>query len=190
MTAAGTIAGNSVLNAHTDGQIVELELGGRVPTVRPSRPGRVQPHDPAPPRRGATCGSDRRSPPTPSRCGSSLRTSRCHKVTGWPLRRRAFRELRSVQEYVGSTQPVLMDWAVGLAFPCQQPMLHTEGVTEVPRFRITPPTTPPKSRTPTPGEDGRNGGLLGISDLVPAGPRDGDLNVSRLGTGLGDRCEN
>jgi len=47
-------------------------------------------------------------------------------------------ELRSLQEYIGSTQPVLMDWAVGLAFPCQQPMLHVNGVTEVPRFRITP----------------------------------------------------
>ena len=45
------------------------------------------------------------------------------------------------------TQPVLMDWAVGLAFPCQQPMLHASGVTEVPKFRITP-TTPPRHQTP------------------------------------------
>ena len=47
-------------------------------------------------------------------------------------------ELRSLQEYIGSKQPVLMDWAVGLAFPCQQPMLHVYGVTEIPKFRITP----------------------------------------------------
>jgi arabinosyltransferase B len=74
-------------------------------------------------------------------------------------------ELRSLQEYVGSQQPVLMDWAVGLAFPCQQPMLHANGVTEVPKFRITPDYTAKKQDTDT-WQDGRNGGLLGISDLL------------------------
>ena len=74
-------------------------------------------------------------------------------------------ELRSLQEYVGSQQPVLMDWAVGLAFPCQQPMLHANGVTEVPKFRITPDYTAKKQDTDT-WEDGLNGGLLGISDLL------------------------
>jgi arabinosyltransferase B len=74
-------------------------------------------------------------------------------------------ELRSVQEYVGSEQPVLMDWAVGLAFPCQQPMLHANGVTEVPNFRITPDYTAKKQDTDT-WEDGLNGGLLGISDVL------------------------
>jgi len=73
--------------------------------------------------------------------------------------------LLSVQDYVGSTQPVLMDWAVGLAFPCQQPMLHSNGVTQVPKFRITPDYTAKKQDTDT-WEDGRNGGLLGISDVM------------------------
>ena len=58
-----------------------------------------------------------------------------------------------------------MDWAVGLAFPCQQPMLHADGVTEVPRYRITPDYTAKKQDTDT-WQDGRNGGLLGISDLL------------------------
>jgi arabinosyltransferase B len=74
-------------------------------------------------------------------------------------------ELRSLQEYVGSTQPVLMDWAVGLAFPCLHPMLHNHGVTEVPTFRITPDYTAKLHDTDT-WEDGRNGGLLGITDLL------------------------
>lgn len=74
-------------------------------------------------------------------------------------------ELRSLQEYVGSTQPVLMDWAVGLAFPCQQPMLHVNGVTEIPKFRITPDYTAKKQDTDT-WQDGVNGGLLGITDLL------------------------
>jgi arabinosyltransferase B len=74
-------------------------------------------------------------------------------------------ELRSVQEYVGSTQPVLLDWAVGLAFPCQQPMLHSNGVTDIPKFRITPDYMAKKMDTDT-WEDGVNGGLLGITDLL------------------------
>ena len=74
-------------------------------------------------------------------------------------------ELRSLQEYVGSTQPVLLDWAVGLAFPCQQPMLHVYGVTEIPKFRITPDYNAKKQDTDT-WQDGVNGGLLGITDLL------------------------
>lgn len=70
-----------------------------------------------------------------------------------------------MQEYVGSTQPVLLDWAVGLAFPCQQPMLHVNGVTEIPKFRITPDYNAKKQDTDT-WEDGVNGGLLGITDLL------------------------
>ncbi|WP_369293650.1 arabinosyltransferase C-terminal domain-containing protein, partial [Klebsiella pneumoniae] len=30
--------------------------------------------------------------------------------------------MRTLQDVVGSTDPVLMDWAVGLAFPCQRPV--------------------------------------------------------------------
>ena len=74
-------------------------------------------------------------------------------------------ELRSVQEYVGSDEPVLMDWAVGLAFPCQQPMLHANGVTDIPRFRITPDYNAKRKDTDT-WQDGLNGGLLGITDLL------------------------
>ena len=93
-------------------------------------------------------------------------------------------ELRSVQEYVGATAPVLMDWAVGLAFPCQQPMLHANGVTEVPKFRITPDYTAKKQDTDT-WEDGRNGGLLGISDLLLRQHVMATYLSQRLGPGLG-----
>ncbi len=93
-------------------------------------------------------------------------------------------ELRSVQEYVGSTQPVLMDWAVGLAFPCQQPMLHADGVTEIPKFRITPDYSAKKLDTDT-WQDGVNGGLLGHQRSAAAGPRDVDVPVEGLGQGLG-----
>ena len=46
-------------------------------------------------------------------------------------------ELQSLNAVVG-TQPVLMDWLVPLAFPCQRPFQVIDGVAEMPTFRITP----------------------------------------------------
>ena len=52
-----------------------------------------------------------------------------------------------------------MDWAVGLRSPCQQPMLHANGVTGC-RSSGSPRTTCQKQDADT-WEDGLNGGLLG-----------------------------
>lgn len=74
-------------------------------------------------------------------------------------------ELRSLREFLGSTQPILLDWMVGLVFPCQHPMLHADGVTEVPRYRIRP-NYPGKLQNPDTWQEGQNGGLLGITDVL------------------------
>ncbi|WP_295650682.1 arabinosyltransferase domain-containing protein [uncultured Dietzia sp.] len=47
-------------------------------------------------------------------------------------------ELVTVQEMVGSSSPVLLDWAVSMQFPCQRPFSHFAGVAELPEFRILP----------------------------------------------------
>jgi arabinosyltransferase B len=44
-------------------------------------------------------------------------------------------------------------------------MRHANGVTEIPKYRITPDYNAKRKDTDT-WEDGRNGGLLGISDLL------------------------
>ena len=44
--------------------------------------------------------------------------------------------LRTLDEVVGRSDPVLIDWVVGLAFPCQRPFVHNGGVAETPRYRI------------------------------------------------------
>lgn len=166
VTAAGTIAGNSVLNAHTDGQTVELEFGRPGPGGVPVPAGRVAPYDLGPAPSWRNLRFPRSEIPADAVAVRIVAADKSLSQGDWvavtPPR---VPELRSVQEYVGSTQPVLMDWAVGLAFPCQQPMLHSDGVTEVPRFRITPDYTAKKQDTDT-WEDGRNGGLLGVSDLL------------------------
>jgi arabinosyltransferase C len=73
-------------------------------------------------------------------------------------------ELQSLQQVVGSTDPVLMDWLVGLAFPCQRPYGHRNGVTEVPRWRILPDRFGAEANSPV--MDYLGGGPLGISELL------------------------
>ena len=73
-------------------------------------------------------------------------------------------KLRTLQQVVGSADPVLLDWLVGLAFPCQRPFGHSNGVTEVPRWRILPDRFGADSNSPV--MDNIGGGPLGISELL------------------------
>ncbi|WP_036528478.1 arabinosyltransferase domain-containing protein [Nocardia sp. CNY236] len=72
--------------------------------------------------------------------------------------------LQTLGSLVGNSTPVLLDWLVGLQFPCQQPMRHRAGVAEVPEYRITPGfaatimTSNWQSHT--------SGGPLGYTDLL------------------------
>jgi arabinosyltransferase B len=166
ITAAGTITGISIFNGLTQGQPVELEYGHAGPSGAPVPSGRVVPYDlgPAPSWRNLRFPRDQI--PADATYVRVIAEDKSLTPGDWiavtPPR---VPELRSVQEFVGSRQPVLMDWAVGLAFPCQQPMLHADGVTEVPRFRITPDYDAKRKDTDT-WEDGINGGLLGITDVL------------------------
>ncbi|MGI9126266.1 MAG: arabinosyltransferase domain-containing protein [Mycobacterium sp.] len=73
-------------------------------------------------------------------------------------------KLRTLQEVVGSRDPVLLDWLVGLAFPCQRPFGHNDGVTEVPTWRILPDRFGADANSPV--MDNIGGGPLGISELL------------------------
>ncbi|WP_445162954.1 arabinosyltransferase domain-containing protein [Mycobacterium sp. Dal123C01] len=168
VTAAGTIAGNSVLHGHTSGQNVVLEYGRPGPDGDLVPAGTLLPYDlyGEQPKVWRNLRFARSQMPADSVAVRVVAEDLSLTPEDWiavtPPR---VPELRSLQEYVGSTQPVLMDWAVGLAFPCQQPMLHVNGVTEIPKFRITPDYNAKKQDTDT-WQDGVNGGLLGITDLL------------------------
>jgi arabinosyltransferase B len=168
VTAAGKIAGNSVLHGHTDGQTVVLEYGKPGPGGELIPSGRLVPYD----LYGEQFKAWRnlRFPRAKIPADASAVRVVAEDLSLTPEEWLAVTpprvpDLRSLQEYVGSSQPVLMDWAVGLAFPCQRPMLHANGVTEVPKFRITPDYNAKKMDTDT-WEDGTNGGLLGITDVL------------------------
>ncbi|BBX19735.1 arabinosyltransferase [Mycolicibacterium duvalii] len=72
--------------------------------------------------------------------------------------------LRTLQDVVGSTDPVLLDWLVGLAFPCQRPFDHRNGVIEVPKWRILPDRFGAEANSPV--MDYLGGGPLGITELL------------------------
>ncbi|MGB8403309.1 MAG: arabinosyltransferase domain-containing protein [Mycobacterium sp.] len=166
ITAAGTITGTSVLNGRTEGQTVALEYGHAGPGGAPVATGRVMPYDLGPAPSWRNLRYDRRQIPADATfvrvVGENLSLNLGDWIAVTPPR---VPELKTLQRYVGTTQPVLMDWAVGLAFPCQQPMLVANGVTDVPKFRITPDYTAKKQDTDT-WQDGINGGLLGITDVL------------------------
>ncbi len=73
-------------------------------------------------------------------------------------------ELRTLQDVVGSQDPVLLDWLVGLAFPCQRPFSHQNGVVEVPKWRILPDRFGAEANSPV--MDNLGGGPLGITELL------------------------
>jgi arabinosyltransferase B len=166
ITAAGTISGVSVFNGRTEAQKVELEYARPGPDGAPVAAGSLVPYDLGPIPSWRNLRFPRAQIPADAVAVRVVAEDRSLTPGDWiavtPPR---VPELRSVQEYIGSKQPVLMDWAVGLAFPCQQPMLHANGVTEIPKFRITPDYNAKRKDTDT-WEDGLNGGLLGITDLL------------------------
>ncbi|HVQ97226.1 MAG TPA: arabinosyltransferase domain-containing protein, partial [Mycobacterium sp.] len=168
VTAAGKIAGNSVLHGHTSGQTVVLEYGTPGPGGDVLPAGRLVPYDlyGEQPKVWRNLRFARSRMPADATAIRVVAEDLSLTPEEWiALTPPRVPELRSLQEYVGSTQPVLLDWAVGLAFPCQRPMLHADGVTEIPKFRITPDYNAKKQDTDT-WEDGVNGGLLGITDIL------------------------
>jgi len=73
-------------------------------------------------------------------------------------------QLESLQSAV-STAPALIDWPVGLEFPCQRPFAVHEGVAELPAVRITPPGGGLAVEADQ-WQDAFGGGPLGWLDLV------------------------
>ncbi|WP_328389883.1 arabinosyltransferase domain-containing protein [Nocardia sp. NBC_00416] len=72
--------------------------------------------------------------------------------------------LATLDSVVGHTDPVLLDWHVGLAFGCQRPFDHNHGVAEVPRWRILPDRV--GSDASNAWQDSIGGGPLGWTELL------------------------
>jgi len=166
VTAAGTITGNSVASGHANGQTLLLEYAKPGPDGQLVADGHLVPDDIGPQPAWRNLRFPRNAIPADATAVRIIAKDQSLNVGDWiavtPPR---VPELRSLQEFLGSTQPLLLDWMVGLVFPCQHPMLHANGVTEVPTFRVSP-DYPAKLQNPDTWQDGRNGGLLGITDVL------------------------
>lgn len=73
-------------------------------------------------------------------------------------------QTKTLQDVVGSTDPVLLDWAVGLQFPCQRPFDHRYGIAETPDYRILPDRGGAKDTNRWQSHEG--GGPLGWSHML------------------------
>jgi arabinosyltransferase C len=73
-------------------------------------------------------------------------------------------QLKTLQDVVGSHDPVFLDWLVGLAFPCQRPFGHQNGVDETPKWRILPDRFGADANSPV--MDNNGGGPLGVTELL------------------------
>ncbi len=70
---------------------------------------------------------------------------------------------RTLNEVVGTVDPVLLDWEVGFNFPCQRPFDHRLGIAEIPEYRILPDS--PGAVITTLWQDHFGGGPLGWIDM-------------------------
>ncbi|GAC70936.1 arabinosyltransferase domain-containing protein [Gordonia soli] len=73
--------------------------------------------------------------------------------------------LRTLNDVVGTTDPVFIDWLPGMVFPCQQPMKVRNGVLEVPDWRIMPDAEATRKNSQT-WMAGTAGGPLGITEAL------------------------
>ena len=72
--------------------------------------------------------------------------------------------LDSLNNVIGSEAPGLLDWAVGLQFPCQRTFDHYAGITEIPEYRISPDHG--GKSTLSPFMDWAGGGAMGTAEAV------------------------
>ncbi|WP_298443952.1 arabinosyltransferase domain-containing protein [Gordonia sp. (in: high G+C Gram-positive bacteria)] len=73
--------------------------------------------------------------------------------------------LRTLNDVVGRTVPVFIDWLPGLVFPCQRPMAVRDGVLELPQWRIMPDADATQKNSQS-WQAGKSGGPLGITDAL------------------------
>ncbi|MGM7648709.1 arabinosyltransferase domain-containing protein [Nocardia sp. JW2] len=73
-------------------------------------------------------------------------------------------KLTTLNTMVGEENPVLADWHVGLAFPCQRPFDHRAGVAEMPIWRILPDKLNAQVSETWQGDTG--GGPLGWTGML------------------------
>ncbi|MET7769148.1 arabinosyltransferase domain-containing protein [Nocardia sp. NPDC005366] len=165
VTAAGRIRSVDADGVLTYGQELHLEYGVRGENGEVRTLGSVDPLDigPAPSWRNLRVPLDQLPPEVNAvrlvAVDNDITPKQWLAVTPPRLPR-----LETLNSVVGSQDPVLLDWHVGLAFPCQRPFDHHDGVAEAPRWRILPDRV--GSDASNAWQDDIGGGPLGWTGLL------------------------
>ena len=72
--------------------------------------------------------------------------------------------LDTINNFIGSDTPGLLDWSTALQFPCQRTFDHYAGVTEIPEYRILPDAAAQTSLTDFQSFSG--GGAMATAEAV------------------------
>ncbi|NNH72130.1 arabinosyltransferase [Nocardia uniformis] len=139
VTAAGRIRSVDADGVVKPGQSVEIEYGTADSAGVVTPVGRVTPIDIGP----APTWRNLRVPftdiPVDATVIRLVATDRSQDPRQWvALTPPRMPQTRTLLDEVGCEVPVLLDWAVGLQFPCQRPFDHRSGIAEVPEYRILP----------------------------------------------------
>ena len=139
IAAAGRIQASGPDNGYVGGEPVEIEYGTTDSATSAHPLGRATPIDigPAPSWRNLRVPLNR----IPAQANVIRIVAKDHNLD--PQRWVALTPPRiprthTLNDLVGAKQPVLLDWAVGLQFPCQRPFDHKDGIAQVPGWRILP----------------------------------------------------
>ncbi|WP_286013279.1 arabinosyltransferase domain-containing protein [Nocardia pulmonis] len=139
IAAAGRIRSVDADGVVTPGQSVEIEYGTTDSATSAQPLGRLAPIDigPAPSWRNLRFPMDRI--PAQADVIRVVASARSLDPGQWlALTPPRVPRTQTLNELVGSHSPVLLDWAVGLQFPCQRPYDHRDGIAQTPAWRILP----------------------------------------------------
>lgn len=75
-------------------------------------------------------------------------------------------QLQTLQNLVGTDSPVLLDLSVGSQFPCQRPATVSDGISQIPQWRITPDRTTTFSKSKSWQSASSGGGILTTADAL------------------------
>ena len=188
ITAAGTIAGNSVLNGHTDGQTVELEYALPGPDGAPMPAGRLVPDDIAVAPSWRNLRFARSQDSRRRRRGSRCRRGPFVDAGRLDRRHPAARARAAIASGVRRLDAAGADGlGGGTGVPVPAADAARQRGDRGARSSGSRRTTPPRSRTPTPGRTAATAGCS-ASPICCCGQHVMATYLSGTGAATGDRC--
>ncbi|WP_448851804.1 arabinosyltransferase domain-containing protein [Corynebacterium sp. 335C] len=165
ITAAGRIAHHDINGVFQPGQVVMLEFGRNTPEGYQVI-GTAEPYDvgPQPVWRNLRFPMDQ----VPDEAETVRIVTEDNNLAGdeyvviTPPR---IPEMATLAETIPESVPTLLDWPVGLQFPCQRPFDHWGGVAETPEYRIMA-DHPLTVQGPNTWQNDVGGGPLGWSEAI------------------------